>query len=438
MKTTESFDVVVIGAGAGGEVVAERCADRGLRVAVVEQQLFAGTIATEPLASMGTTVTSRFTRRDEVTGRPTDGTGASRLAAKGVELVWGRGRLAGTRRVDVDASSATSRRLLATCAVVLATGSTNVMPNIPGLRDAMPWTIHDATVAKEIPPRLAVIGGGAEAVELAQAFARLGSTVTIVEGGPRLVGREEPFAGEELERALGADGISVITGAVVSRVEQAGSDGPSTLFVDEEPIVADRILVAAGRRPTTASLHLDTVGLVSGGPVSVDSMLRVVGPDGALSWLYAIGDCNGLAPLTHMAKYQGRIAADAIAGIATRLGEIVPRITFTDPQIAAVGMTEAGATQHGFKVQVVRTSLSAITGAGTDGAGLTGTAQLVIDATRRVVLGATFTGPGVQELLHAATIAIVAEVPVHRLWHAVPSFPTLSEVWLHMLDDIAA
>jgi dihydrolipoamide dehydrogenase len=202
-------------------------------------------------------------------------------------------------------------------------------------------------------------------------------------------------------------------------------------------VVADELLVAVGRRPNTGDLGLDSVGLgeTAGRYIDVDDRLRVKGVNGG--WLYAVGDCNGRALLTHMGKYQGRLVGDVIAGkdVTDRSDSaMVPRVTFTDPQVAAVGVTEAVARQQGLVVDSVTSSLGEVAGAYTLGCDVGGTGKLVIDRRRHVIVGATFTGPGVQELLHSATVAVVGEVTVERLWHAVPSFPTLSEVWLHLLE----
>ena len=206
-------------------------------------------------------------------------------------------------------------------------------------------------------------------------------------------------------------------------------------LADGREFTGDEILVAVGRRPATAAIGLEHAGLEPGRPVPVDGQLRAVGVDGG--WLYAIGDCNGLAPFTHMGKYHGRVAAAAILGkeVADVASHgIVPRVTFTDPQVCAVGYTEDEARAAGLRVTAVRTATGEVPGAYTQGNGIRGTSQLVIDDDRRSVVGATFTGPGLQELLHSATVAICGGVTVDRLWHAVPSFPTVSEVWLHLLE----
>ncbi|MDQ1519099.1 MAG: hypothetical protein QOI55_172, partial [Actinomycetota bacterium] len=293
------------------------------------------------------------------------------------------------------------------------------------------------TAAKEIPDRLLVLGGGAIGAEMAQAFRRLGaSEVTVVEGGDRLLPHEEPFAGAEVAAAFASEGITVITGHPMTSVARRRREGPVTATLDDgRTFVADELLVAVGRRPATGDLGLEHVGLTPGRFIDVDDRLRATGVDGG--WLYAVGDCNGRALLTHMGKYQARIAGDVILGkdvSAIANERIVPRVTFTDPQVCAVGPTAQQARDDGIDVRVVTYPTGDVSAASTLGNGISGTSQLIVDTARGVIVGATFTGPGLQELLHSATIAITGEVPLERLWHAVPSFPTLSEVWLRLLE----
>jgi dihydrolipoamide dehydrogenase len=274
---------------------------------------------------------------------------------------------------------------------------------------------------------------------MAQAFARLGcEQVTVVESSARLLVHEEPFAGEQVRAAFEDERITVVTGVRITALRRQRPDAPVVATLgDSREIEADEILLAVGRSPATVGIGLDTIGLgaLSGRFVPVDDQLRAEGVDGG--WLYVVGDCNGRALLTHMGKYQGRLAGDHILGkdVADVADHgAVPRVTFTDPQVSAVGLTEAQAREAGVDVRVVTTGTGDVAGAYTMGNGIRGTSQLVVDQSRRVVVGATFTGPSTQELLHSATVAIVGEVTLDRLWHAVPSFPTVSEVWLRLLE----
>jgi dihydrolipoamide dehydrogenase len=267
---------------------------------------------------------------------------------------------------------------------------------------------------------------------MAQAWSSLGSQVTLVHRGDRLIEREEPFAGAQVEEALRAAGVDVRLATEVSAV---GRNGAVRVELGDESVEADEILVAIGRTPRTADVGLDTIGIEPGGHLRVDDSLRVPGHE---TWLYAVGDVNGRALLTHMGKYQARLAADSILGKEVQLrsdGGASPRVIFTDPQVGAVGLTLAAASEKALPVRAVDVETSGNAGGSFVGRGAPGTARLVVDEERRVVVGATITGSEVAEALHAATIAVVGKVPLEDLWHAVPSFPTRSELWLRLLEE---
>jgi pyruvate/2-oxoglutarate dehydrogenase complex dihydrolipoamide dehydrogenase (E3) component len=452
--TEHEFDVVVLGAGPAGEVCAGRLGEAGLDVAIVEPHLIGGECSfyacmpskallrpgellaearripgvSEALTG-GLDVAAVLERRDEIIHGLDDSHMEPWLEQRNCTLFREAGRLEGERRVRVGDDVLTARR-----AVVVATGSAPLLPPIEGLREAEPWTNREATTAEEPPERLAVLGGGVVGVELAQAWRSLGSQVTLIDAADRLIAREEPFASDDVAEALRGRGVDVQVGVKAEAVR--GQDGEVEVDLDSGgPLRADQMLVAIGRRPNTDELGLDSVGLEPGKSIAVDDSMR------ASEWLYAIGDVNGRALLTHMGKYQARVAADGILGErATCLvtdGERSPRVIFTDPQVAAVGYTLAAAREAGLNVRAADVATQANAGAsfyGRDSA--PGTTRLVVDEDRQLIVGATFTGPEVAEFLHAATLAVVGEIPLERLFHAVPAFPTRSEVWLYLLEQL--
>ncbi|MEX2322652.1 MAG: NAD(P)/FAD-dependent oxidoreductase [Acidimicrobiia bacterium] len=459
------YDVVVIGAGPVGENAAAAAAREGLRTVIVERDLVGGECsywacmpskallrpgeavaaarrvpgAAEAVAG-SIDVDAALSRRDSLASDWDDSGQVRWLEGEGIDLVRGHGRIAGERAVEVEHTDGSSTSLRAGRAVVVATGTGASFPPIPGLDQISTWDNRDATTAKDVPRRLAILGGGAVGVELGQAWRALGAEeVTIIELFDHLLSREEPFAGKELAESLRGMGIRVLVGAKTSRVDRQGGDGPVVLTVEVdgevETITADELLVATGRRALTEDLGLETIGLDPGGFLEVADDLRVKAvPDG---WLYAVGDVNGRSLLTHTGKYQGRLVGQVIAGhqvTAWADTATQPRVVFTDPQVAAVGLLEQQARDQGLDVRVVRYDIGKTAGAGVLGRGYHGTCQLLIDAARDLIVGATFVGPHVGEMIHAATVAIVGEVPLSRLWHAVPSFPTLSEVWLRLLE----
>jgi dihydrolipoamide dehydrogenase len=446
------FDVIVLGAGPAGEVIAGRLADNELEVAIVERELIGGECSfyacmpskallrpAEALAEIERVggaaeavsgeldVEAALARRDEVIHDLDDSGQIEWLTDRGIELVRGEGRIEGERRVVVGDEALTARR-----AVVIATGSAAAIPPIDGLAEAEPWNNRQATTAKSAPASMLVLGGGPVGCELGQAWCTLGTRVTLIEAAEQLLPREEPFAAELVADSLRERGVNLHIGAEATSVRRI--DGSVRVELEgDETVEGDEILVAVGRRPRTEDIGLDTVGLEPGESVEVDESMRAGGRD----WLYAIGDVNGRSLLTHVGKYQARIAADAILGDESSRSaideSIPPRIVFTDPEVAAVGHTLEGAREAGLSVREVDVSTSGTAGASYRGRETPGTCRLVVDTDRDVIVGATFAGFETAEWLQAATIAIVAEVPLDRLKHAIPPFPTRSEIWLNLL-----
>ncbi len=474
------YDVIVIGAGPSGENVADRARRGGLSVVVVESELAGGECSywacvpskalLRPAAALAAAravdgarqaVTGELAaeavlaRRTKFTRGWVDDSGqVAWLERAGVELIRGRGRLAGDRRVEVADPDGGMTALAARQAVVIATGSTAAIPPIRGLAEPLVWTSREATSAETVPGRLAIIGGGVVACEMASAWRALGAGVTVLERGPGLLPRMEPFAGEMVAASLRSAGVQVRTNTGVTKVRRLARATPAEIWTrDASPgqgadLIADELLVAAGRAPRTAGLGLESVGLEPGGWLAVDDSCLVEAVPGG--WLYAVGDVNRRNLLTHMGKYQARACGDAI--VARARGELTgrpqpwselaasadhlgaPQVIFTQPEVAAVGLTEAAAVEQNLQVRAVDYEIGDVSGARLVADGYAGRARFVIDERRKVLVGATFVGSGTGELLHSATVAIVGEVPIGRLWHAVPSFPTISEVWLRLLE----
>ncbi|CAL9372107.1 dihydrolipoyl dehydrogenase family protein [Streptomyces sp. enrichment culture] len=471
MTETESntYEVVVIGAGPVGENIADRTRAAGLTTAVVESELLGGECsywACMPSKALLRPVIAQadarrlpglaqaargpldtpavLARRDEYTSHWQDDGQADWLAGTGADLYRGHGRLAGPRTVTVTGPDGTLTTLTARHAVAVATGTRAQLPDLPGLADVRPWTSREATSAKAAPGRLIVVGGGVVAAEMATAWQALGSRVTLLVRGKGLLNRMEPFAGELVAEALTEAGADIRTGTSVESVRRENGTVVAVTSAGDR-IEADEILFATGRAPRTDDLGLETVGLEPGSWPATDDSLRVNGTD----WLYAVGDVNHRALLTHQGKYQARIAGAAIAAraagdtlleepwgahAATADHHAVPQVVFTDPEAAAVGLSLAEAEQAGHRVRAVDVEFSSVAGAGLYGDGYRGRARMVVDLEDEILRGVTFVGPGVGELIHSATIAIAGRVPVGRLWHAVPSYPTLSEVWLRLLE----
>ena len=453
---SDTYDVIVIGAGPTGENVADRAVRGGLTAVIVESELVGGEcsywacmpskallrpvgVVAEAAAVRGVAgarlePSEVLARRDSFAHDWKDDGQVAWLNSAKVALVRGHARLAGERLVTVGDVTLSARH-----AVCVATGTGALVPS--ALADVRPWTSREATSAKAAPARLVIVGGGVVGCEMAAAWSALGSRVKLVSRGA-LLDRLPAFAGELVAAGLRGAGVDVRTGVNVKAAARAADDGPVSVQLDDGTLIeAEEVLAAAGRTPKTLDIGLPAVGLEDGSWLSVDDTMQVTAVPGG--WLYAAGDVNHLALLTHMGKYQARICGDAIAARAAgREPSVrdeasktrVPQVIFTVPEVAAVGLTAEQATDEGLRVRVVEYEIGNVAGAKLFADGYQGRAQMVVDEDREVIVGLTLAGPGVGELIHAATIAVVGEVPLRSLWHAVPSYPTISEIWLRLLE----
>ncbi|MBS1674125.1 MAG: NAD(P)/FAD-dependent oxidoreductase [Actinobacteria bacterium] len=464
---TDEYDLIVLGGGPVGENVADRAVQGGLTAVIVESELVGGECsywACMPSKALlrspqvlraarhvggaaeavtgDLDVTAVLARRDEFTSHWTDDGQVAWLDSAGIDLVRGHGRLSAAKQVAIPQPDGTVRTLTARHAVAISTGSDAAIPPIPGLAEAHPWTSREATSVQEIPASLVIIGGGVVAVEMATVYAALGSAVTVL-ARSGLLGGVEPFAGDLVTEGLRALGVDVRTGVATKSVSR-DADGV-TVTTDGGDVHATEILVATGRTPRSGDIGLEVAGLEPGSWVRTDDTLRVPGSD----WLYAVGDVNGRVLLTHQGKYQARAAGDVIAArahgepvddapwgrhVATADHAAVPQVVFSDPEVAAVGLSERAAVEAGHRVRAVDVEFSSVAGASLHADGYRGRARMVVDDDRGVVLGVTMVGPDVAELIQAGAVAVAGEVPVSRLWHVVPSYPTMSEVWLRLLE----
>jgi dihydrolipoamide dehydrogenase len=470
-----TYDALVIGAGSAGENVAARIARRGFCVAIIESALVGGECSyyacipskamlrpVHALSAVRAVEGSRqavdgtlavdgvFARRDAFVSRWQDDDQVPWLSKRGIDLVRGAARLSGPKQVTVTDEGGV-RTLRARTAVAICTGSEPSIPYVPGLLEARPWTSRDATAARAVPRRLVIIGGGPVACEMATLWRALGSDVTIIMRESQPLAKMEPFVGEALLRTLAAQGVRFLSETGVRAVLRDASDTVHVELSEGTVLHADEILVATGRKPRTSELGLENHGIPPGSWLEVDNHMRVCAV--SEGWLYAAGDVTNQALLTHMGKYGARVCGDVIAAVAqaglaclerdawssvtaNAYPRAVPQVLFTDPEIASVGLTEHQASMQGLTLRVADVDLADIAGAQLYADGYRGRARLIVDRERRVVVGATFIGRDIGELLHAATIAIVGEVPLDRLWHAVPAYPTVSEAWLRLLESI--
>ncbi|WP_458608524.1 dihydrolipoyl dehydrogenase family protein [Mycobacterium sp. C3-094] len=468
MSYPDRFDAVVIGGGPGGVTAAIRLAGHGLAVAVIEDRLIGGEChywacnptktlirpievldlakavpgVREVLASQTVDVGAVLSKRDAVIDHLVDRDLVAGLTEAGIEVVRGRGRLDGERTVVVNDPDGHERRLQAEHAVILATGTRPFIPDIDGLPSAAPWTNRELATMTRVPDRTVVLGGGVVGVESATILSGLGSEVTLLARGSGLLRGSEPFVGARVSRALQDRGVEIRCETPVTSVVRNDSGGV-TIFAAGSRLEADEIVVATGRSVNTDDVGLDTVDLPVGEFVAVDDHLTATGVGG--EWLYAIGDTTGRALLSHVSQYHAGIVADVVAGRARGAAPDatgssaqdtgrLPQIIFTDPQVVEVGYTESHARAAGFAV----TTRCATYPGGLGELlilrdGFEGEAKLVIDAERDTLLGATFVGPNVADLVHGATVAVVGEVPLSVLRHVIAPHPSLSQIWNPLL-----
>ncbi len=469
-----TYDVIVVGLGPIGQTVADRARAAGLSVAAVERELVGGECSywacipskamLRPVVAVADArrvtgarqaVTDAvdapavFERRDGYVTHWDDEGQAGWVKSIGAELFRGHARLDGPRRIAITTSDGQVATLIARHAVAICTGSRPLFPELSGLDQVRPWTNREATDSSNVPGRLIIVGGGGVGVEMASAWQGLGSSVTLLAQSDGLLPRMEPFVGEIIGAAMTAAGIDVRIGATVNGVRRPGGTGPVTVMLEDgTELEADEVLFATGRRPMTDDIGLETVGIEPGSWLEVDETCTVRAVEGG--WLYALGDVNRHALLTHQGKYQARIAGAVIAARAAgqRLDtapwgahavtadyQAVPQVFFCDPPAGMVGLTADHAERAGHRIRVVDVDLGAkVIGAQLFADGYTGRARMVVDEDHGYLLGVTFVGPGIEELLHSATVAVASQVPVSRLWHAVPCFPSISEVWLRLLE----
>jgi pyruvate/2-oxoglutarate dehydrogenase complex dihydrolipoamide dehydrogenase (E3) component len=438
----ETADVVVIGMGPGGEDVAGRLAEAGLDVIGIEKQLVGGECPywgcvpskmairaanalaearrVDGLAGAATVapdwspVAQRI--RSEATDNWDDRVAVERFESKGGRFVRGEGRIIAPGLVAVGEREVEVRR-----AIVVATGAGSAVPPIPGLADVPYWTNREALEAEQLPQSAVILGGGAIGLELGQAFARFGTRVTIVEALDRLLPMEEPEAGDLLADVLAAEGLDICVGVAAARIERDGYRFAVHLQ-DGSTVTGERVVVATGRRPDPAAAGLTVLPEVADDArtAPVDERLRVA------PGVWAVGDVTGKGAFTHVAMYQAAIAAGDILGEEPAPADYrsLPRVTFTDPEVGATGLTEAQAPERGIRVRTASASIPASARGWIHKAGNEGFIKLVADADRGVLVGATAAGPSGGEVLGLLTLAVHAEVPVDHLRRMIYAYPT--------------
>jgi pyruvate/2-oxoglutarate dehydrogenase complex dihydrolipoamide dehydrogenase (E3) component len=481
------WDVIVLGGAAAGENAAQYASQfSGLSSVLVEDGLLGGECSywacmpskgllrpielldnathlpgvAELVGDKGVDVSAVLARRDAIVHNLDDSSQVDWAVSTGIDVVRGYGRLTGEKTLDLTKPDGSTKTLTARHAIVVDTGSSAAVPPIPGLREALPWTSRDVTNLHEVPRRVVVLGGGVVACEAATWLRGLGvSELTLVYRDTNLLRANEPFAGELVGGELAKAGVTLRPGRNIAEVERPDArdtgvghphGGEVRVTLDDGTVIlADEIVVAAGRRPNTDDIGLASVGLDGGGYLDVDDHQAVRGVDG--DWLYAIGDACGRSLLTHMGKYQARIVGEVIAERAagrrpddaefSRFSSAAghggrPQVTFTNPEVGSAGLTEKQARDAGIDVETVEYDLAALAGTYVLRDDYVGRAKLVIDSAADVVVGATFVGTGIAELVHSATVAVVAKIPLPTLWHVVPSYPTASEIWLRLLETL--
>ena len=473
---TQTYDIIGIGSGWATRVAGARAVKAGLTALIVESELVGGEcpfwacipskallrpqeVLGEALAVTGVKellppdakvdAAAVLRRRDKYTAGWDDGVHLIPMVeGAGVDLVRGYGKIAGEKQVEVRSADGQVATLHARHAVIIGSGSVAVIPSIPGLAEAKPWTPRHATSSDHVPKSLVVIGTGAVGMEMATVYASLGSRVTLVARSPEILPNYDAEIGKTVREAMVSRGATVLVATSVTKVT-TNADGQKEVHLDDGQVIqTEEILVATGRRPATDGLGLEQYGIpVDGTPIKVDDSLCISAVPGG--WLYGAGDVVGRGSFSHSSKYHGRIISNSIvakvrgteadtapwgSASATADAFAVPQVVFTSPVVASVGLSAKGAQDAGIAHRVVRAPLAT---SGTMVRGETpnnGFAQWVVDSSTNRLLGAVFVGNGVEELLHPSTVAIVGQVPLERLAHAVACFPTMSEVYLNLLD----